>query len=425
MLRKIIDHIKPKPKLGRELSYEKARSALETEAESLHRQLATRPDAPPEVLYYLAENGKPSVRALVAANAATPHKADLMLTEDPDDEVRCELARKIARLLPDLSSEDRIRLREATIAVLEKLAADHLPKVRRILADELKASDQVPREIVLKLAHDADALVTVPIVEYSPLLADEDLLELVATSTVEGVLEAVARRQSVSAPVADALVASLDIPAVSALLANPNAQIREQTLDMILDHAEHIEPWHGPLVMRADLSLRAIRRVAGFVASALLDTLAERNDLDEETTRVLKSRMRHRIDKEENWTEAEGGEEAAGKDAKAAFDAGQIDDAFLDAAMHAGNRSLCVHALALKAALPVGTVRRILAARNAKSLTALGWKAGMSMRTAVQMQKSLGHIPHQSTLFALNGIEYPLPPDEMQWHIDYFAAAKN
>jgi uncharacterized protein (DUF2336 family) len=425
MLKKLIDHIKPKAKLGAELTYEQARSALETEADSLHRQLATRADAPPEVLYYLAENGKPSVRALVAANAATPHKADLILSDDADDEVRCELARKIARLLPDLSCDDRIRLREATLSVLDKLAGDQLPKVRRILADELKASDQVPREIVIKLAHDADALVTVPIAEYSPLLSDEDLLELIATSTVEGVLEAVARRQSVSEPVADALVATLDIPAVSALLANPNAQIREQTLDMILDHAEAIEPWHGPLVMRADLSLRAVRRVAGFVASALLDTLAERNDLDEETTRLLKLRMRSRIDKEEHWADGEGEGDQEEKDAQAAFAAGRIDDAYLDAAIQAGKRNLGIHALALKAVLPPGTIRRVLASRNAKSITALAWKAGFSMRTAVQIQKVLGHIPHQAMLFAHNGTEYPLPPEEMQWHIDYFGAAKS
>jgi uncharacterized protein (DUF2336 family) len=424
MLKKIIENIKPKPRLGRELTYEKARAVLETEAESLHRQLAQRPEAPPEVLYYLAENGNSSVRALVAANASTPHKADLILTEDADDEVRCELARKIARLMPDLSGDDRVRFREATIAVLEKLATDHLPKVRRILSEELKANPHVPHDVVLKLAHDADALVSVPIVEYSPLLSDEDLLELIATSTVEGLLEAVARRQNVSEPVSDALVATLDIPAVSALLANPNAQIREKTLDMILDHAEAIEPWHGPLVMRADLSLRAVRRIAGFVGSALLDTLAARNELDDETTKLLKSRLRGRIDKEENWSEPDSERDAAESEAQAAFEAGKIDDGFLDAAMQAGKRDFCIHALALKSSLPVGTVRRVLASRNAKSVTALAWKAGLSMRTAVQMQKSLGHIPHQATLFAQNGIEYPLPPEELQWHIDYFATTK-
>lgn len=424
MLKKLMRQFGTKSKLDEVLSYEKAREALESSADSMHEALAARTDTPPEMLYYLAENGKPPARALVASNVATPHKANLILAIDDDDEVRCQLAKKIARLLPDLPGDDQLRLRENTIEVLERLAADHLPRVRQILADELKRSDRVPRHIVLKLARDADALVSVPIVEYSPLLGDDDLLEIIAKSTVSGVLEAVAKRESVSAPVADAVVATLDIPAVSALLANPSAQIREQTLDLILDHAQAIEPWHGPLVMRADLSLRAVRRIAGFVASALLDTLAERNDLDEDTTRELKLRMRGRIDKEDSWSEAESEADLAEKEAQAAFEDDKINDAFIDNAMLANKRNLCIYALALKAELPAGTVRRVLASRNAKSVTALVWKAGLSMRTAVQMQKVLGHIPPQSILFAVNGIEYPLHADEMQWHIDYFAGGK-
>jgi uncharacterized protein (DUF2336 family) len=423
MLKKMLDHILPRPKLGDDLTYEKARAVLESDTQRMHRQLAERTDAPPEMLYYLAENAKPPVRALVAANTATPHKANLILVDDEDDEVRCELARKIARLLPDLSAEEQVRVREGMIEVLERLAQDHLPKVRRILAHELKASPALPRKIALQLAHDADALVSVPIVEYSPLLRDEDLLEIMATSKVSGVLEAVARRSGVSEPIADALVASLDIPAVSALLINPNAQIREQTLDMIIENAQGIEAWHEPLVMRADLSLRAIRRIAGFVANALVDQLAERNDLDTETQSALKAQMKTRIAKEQSWTDNESEHEAAEKEALAAFEAGKIDDAYLDHALQASKRNLGLYALAFKAELPPGTIKRILASRNAKSVTALVWKAGLSMRTAVQVQKQLAHIPHQQVLFAQNGVEFPLTPEEMQWHVEYFTAA--
>jgi uncharacterized protein (DUF2336 family) len=229
----------------------------------------------------------------------------------------------------------------------------------------------------------------------------------------------------VSGPVADALVASLDIPAVSALLANPNAQIREQALDMIIENAHNVEAWHAPLVMRADLSLRAIRRIAGFVASGLVDQLAERNDLDAETQSTLKVQMRSRIEKEQSWSDGESEQEAAEKEAQAAFDAGKIDDAYLDVALQMSKRSLALCALALRAELPLGTIKRIVASRNAKSVTALVWKAGFSMRTAVEVQKLLAHIPHQQVLFAQNGVEYPLTTDEMQWHVEYFTAAKS
>ncbi len=52
---------------------------------------------------------------------------------------------------------------------------------------------------------------------------------------MQAVLTAIAKRRPLSAHVSDAVVSSLDIPAVSALLANPDAAIRERTLDAIID----------------------------------------------------------------------------------------------------------------------------------------------------------------------------------------------
>ena len=63
------------------------------------------------------------------------------------------------------------------------------------------------------------------------------------------------------------LVKSLDVPGVAALLVNPDARIRKETLERIVEQAEEIEAWHMPLALRADLSARAIRRIAGFVGA--------------------------------------------------------------------------------------------------------------------------------------------------------------
>src|SRR5260221_555852 len=76
--------------------------------------------------------------------------------------------------------------------------------------------------------------VAAPIAEYSPLLSDDDLLEIIKGGVV---IDAVARRAAVSERVADAVVASSNLPAVAALLANTNAQLREETLDAIIDQA--------------------------------------------------------------------------------------------------------------------------------------------------------------------------------------------
>ena len=213
------------------LSYEEARAILEASKVSAQRALAARADTEPEMLYYLAETGDETIRREIASNPATPAKADRILADDVDPAVRSELARKIGRLLPDLLASERERVCELTLQTLQRLANDQLPRARTILAEEIRALDCVPTEIILRLAHDAEEKVCAPILEYSPLLSDNDLLEIIATARAQNALAAIAKRRGVSESVSDAIVASLDIPAVAALLTNPNAHVREDTLE--------------------------------------------------------------------------------------------------------------------------------------------------------------------------------------------------
>jgi len=82
------------------MSYEEARAALETHAHKARHFLAGQPEVEPEILYYLATDQSVDVRRCVAANPSTPQKANHILTSDSDDDVRCELAKKMAASSP-------------------------------------------------------------------------------------------------------------------------------------------------------------------------------------------------------------------------------------------------------------------------------------------------------------------------------------
>ena len=185
-------------------------------------------------------------------------------------------------------TEARNKLRAMTIETLEVLARDQLPRVRQILAEEIKALDCVPKRVIKELARDVEN-VAAPILEYSPLLSDADLKDLITSAQARFVLVAIAKRRALSATVADAIVSARDVPAVAALLENCTADIRQRTLEKVVDHAERIREWHLPLVQRSDLSQRAIRRIAEFASSALVEKLAQRHHLDEKTRLHLKS----------------------------------------------------------------------------------------------------------------------------------------
>ncbi len=421
MLKSFLKRVMGQKVLPKKLSYEDAIKALETQSGDLNRELAVREDAEPEMLYYLAQNPSQDVRASVAANPRTPIQADVILAQDEDDDVRMELVKKIGRLLPGLAPHEAEKLREQTIETIDTLARDKLPRVRQILAEEIKKSTEVPMEIIKRLAHDLEIIVSAPILEYSPLLGDEDLLEILASGAASGALEAIAKRTMVSEPVSDAIVATLDIPAVAALLINPNAQIREDTLDDIIESAEGIEAWHKPLVMRPDLSTRAVRRISGFVASALIMLLVERNNLEGDVLEGVKQRVRERIQEEENFSgaTAETAEIAHAEAAQALVD-GRLDDQYVRDAAEDGNRELVVESLALLAKLAPSLVGRIIESKQGKAITSLAWKAGLSMRVALKVQTFIAHVPPHAMIQARDGVDFPLNGQEMEWHLSYF-----
>ena len=408
--------------LPEKLSYQEARAVLESRERSAQRELASRADAEPEMLYYLAGNGDEATRRAVAANPATPAKADRILADDVDPSVRSELARKIGRLLPDLLASERERVCELTLETLQKLADDQVPRVRAILAEEIAALDCVPKDVALKLAQDAEAMVCVPVLEYSPLLSDNDLLELIATARAQSAIAAVARRRGVSETVSDAIVASLDIPAVAALLANPIARIREEALEKIIDHAETIEAWHGPLAMRTDLSLRALRRIAGFVGAALLEHLCERHGLDDETQAHLNRCLRQRLEREDE--KLRGAADGLHAEILKAYEKGELTEAYVERAVLLGQRDVTLECLAVLAPAQRATVEKIFSSRSAKAITALCWQAGLSMRVAFKVQSAIAKLHADELLPARAGVAYPLTEAEMQWHLSYFGLSK-
>lgn len=247
--------------------------------ESARLELAARADVRPEILYYLTEDESPDVRRELASNDATPRQADLLLAEDEEEAVRAELAGKVSRLVPDLDPSAQDKVQQLTIQVLEVLARDQATRVRQILAETLQDVASAPPQVINRLARDAEIVVAKPVLTFSPVLSDEDLLDIIGNSPIAGALGAIAERDGVGEVVSDAIAGSDDIGAIGLLLGNESAQIREETLDAIIDRAEPIESWHLPLVKRPKLPAKAAISLARFVAQNLVSALLGRGDI--------------------------------------------------------------------------------------------------------------------------------------------------
>jgi uncharacterized protein (DUF2336 family) len=430
------------------ISYEEAKDMAASTAAHVRGTLAQRHDTRPEILYFLANDAEPSVRRHVAENEATPVQADLLLTDDKDDDVRGTLAQKIANLSDGLTPNETDKLRRMTYQALEKLARDQAIQVRQVIAETLKDLINAPQPIISQLARDTETVVCGPILQYSPVLTELDLLELIETSTASGALSFVSQRRNLSERLSDAIAASTDTDAISHLLGNRSAQIREETLDQLIDRAPDIEDWHEPLVKRPALGPSAAGKLARFVAQNLISVLERRKDLKEDQLAMVRKVVERRIEAGEFSTalarqdkeDKDPKKKASGKDKNAApaeEDAssnetaaylkaldlhakGKLTDARISTAMTENDVKFARAALAVRAGIPAEAVAKVLNTHSAKGVVSLAWKAGLPADLAVKIQVKLGHVPPGQALNPRSGNSYPLSEDDMLWQLEFF-----
>ena len=413
-----------KPGIGAKPSYEEAREIAGSGEVEARRRLAAHEDLESEILYYLATDKAPEVRCEVAENVGTPLQADVILSRDPNDDVRCELARKISHLLPEYTPETNAKLAELAMQILNTLARDELPRVRATIAEELKHSKDVPKEIIHILADDLEDIVSVPILEYSPLLSGKDLLMLIASGLKSARLASIARRRDIESPVIDALVETDDSEAVQSVLENMTAYISEKSYDKITERAlSHIN-WHNPMVNRDDLPLRTIRHIARFVNAALMETLIRRHQNQKELVDELRVVVSQRIESgdlpESEDAPTDDGYLLTSDRIEKDFEAGRLDEERLRRALDEDDKTYVRYALSKLSGYDIGTASKMLNTLNAKAIVALSWKAGLSMAMAEILQLKIGRIKSKLVQRAEKRGGYPMTEDDMEWYLESF-----
>jgi hypothetical protein len=367
----------------------------------------------------------------------------MKLAGDSSVDVRAGLAGKVQRILPDLQPGEQDAARQRIMKTLEVLAKDTAARVRSVVAETLKDVADAPPDLVKQLARDAELAVAAPVLQFSPLLTDDDLIEIVRGKFAEGATAVVAKRAGVSEKLSDAIVQSDDIDAVTTLLGNSSAQIREETLDLVLDKAPSRPSWHGPLVDRPRLSNKAALKIAAFVAEAFAQRLQARPDLDPATKEAVTAEVLKRIAEagggvddttglgkkrnvaDPDWAAGGGGEgegETVGAKVKRLRREKKLDDAAIVAAAQGGEKLFVKLALSELAAIRADAVDKILTARSAKGVIAVCWKAKLKLATAVAVQQRTLSLPPKNVLNQPKWDGWPMTEEELKWQLEFFGA---
>ena len=203
------------------------------------------------------------------------------LLSNPDGDTRAEIAGKIAAQHSALGPKER-KMAEDIFRVMVR---DAEVRVRSALSRQLKESQFVPHDVALSLARDVDE-VSLPMLQFSEILSDADLIEIVNSQEAHKA-EAVAKRSHVSAALSDALVETGNEDVVAALVANDGADITETTFQKVVEEFASNDRISKPLSERTDLPVTIVEDLMTRVSESIRTYLISQRDFSPEHVDAL------------------------------------------------------------------------------------------------------------------------------------------
>jgi len=384
-------------------------------------KLAKSPNTHLEILYYLAEDQDTKVRRAVAANPSTPVHASGVLAQDVDVDVRLALIKRLTVLLPDLSRDQYAHLYAFAVQALGILALDEVLKVRLALSSALHDELYAPPEVVSQLARDLEREVSEPVLKMCVRVPDDVLIDILVQHPEDWVVEAIASRNEVHEAVSQAIIGTKNIKGGRVLLNNKGARLNDVTIDTIIDMAQDTKEWHEPLALNTHLPAKIVREIISFVDLSIRKIMMERTDFDDETKNELETIISRRIN---FLVDDQGARITPELKAKNLHKVGMLNDEAIRDALALREYDFVLFALSVKTVLPIEIIRKIIGTGSAKAVTAIVWKGGFEMRTALEIQKIMGKIPPRELLYPRNGNEYPLSVDNLNWHVNFFSGSE-
>ncbi len=212
------------------------------------------------------------------------------LLSDPSADNRAKTAAKVAGDFDSGALSDSER--QIAEEIFRFMVKDAEVRVREALAQNLKESPDLPHDVALSLAQDVDQ-VALPILQFSDVLTDDDLIEIIQSQS-EDKQTAIAGRSSVSDSVSEALVDTGNEKAITSLLSNEGADISEHSLKKVVDDYGEREQIQDAMVHRPKLPVSVAEKLVTVVSEKLAGELIARHDLPENavTDLVLQTRER-------------------------------------------------------------------------------------------------------------------------------------
>ena len=293
------------------------------------------------------------------------------LLSDPSATGRAETAASVAGAL----SYGRLGKTERQLAgeILELLSRDLEVAVRQAIAEHAKSSPFLPRNVACRLAADVEA-VALPVIRYSSVLTDDDLIAVIEAGKAAK-LSAVAARDEVTARVADKLIATRDHSAIKVLLGNDGAQISEIGYGQVIADFGTDHDTQRLLVARPALPLSVTERLIAVIAEDLYAELISRQELPPEIAAELVSQGSEMTLAQA--AQSSGSETQARDLAKRLKSNGRLSPTLLLRSLCLGDLRFFEASMGVLAEIPIASARTVLQVGGPDGFRKLYQKSGL------------------------------------------------
>jgi len=206
------------------------------------------------------------------------------LRKDPSPETKLDVTVRITEFF----NGEMLDQKEKTLAleIIGLLAYDAEVHIRRTLAENLKNSTAIPHNLALKLAKDVPT-VAVPILEFSSLLTQEDLIEIVRSTKEIAALDAIASRNDISQQLSGALIDTSHEKIIRTLINNQKADVSETQLRNVLNGFAASGHIIESMVNRGNLPVSIVQHMLDKVSDEIKKKLIQQYNVTENTAKDI------------------------------------------------------------------------------------------------------------------------------------------
>jgi hypothetical protein len=245
-----------------------------------------------------------------------------VLNGDANVVERDQLFRNMAQLfsyVSDRCDDEQVAQYDEVLCQLAELVEE---EARTHVARLLAPLERAPGNVVVKLANDTYD-VAAPLLEFSNVLSDDDLIDIIEKQSEEH-RTAIAGRKSVPQRVGDAIVEHGGQPSVTKLVRNHNAELGKAAIERLVQRASMDETIAADLRGRADIDWNSLRGEIQSFGDKVLEAVGANQRIDPVTagkvSAVVYNRMRNRAGfSSQEW-------KVAYNQVKALSDRKQLDD---------------------------------------------------------------------------------------------------